>query len=341
MVKSHYVPQLILRNFCKDNKIQYFDLNTKKTESRSTKSVFMEKGYYPRELEQALCHKIEAQFANLLNNKILNERYRICLNAHDMLILKKYLIITMLRVRDDELEQNIWYRELKRSGFIAEYDSYQAFFSGDFYSNINRVLECKSRDSILALAEKGENLNLFTFIKDVIYSYNVFVKSNNSKEDFVISDRGWAGYRGPLGVKKLNAMMNMLEIKYDPFIEMLIHMSSPQDYAVYPLSKTMALVTISPAYKVLLPGAPYNIIYPEEAPTLSACLGFGDSKTIEPPENRMRKDGQKEYLYTIKQLPRHDVIFINGLMIKNADNYIGYADANLVKNSFAESGLTL
>lgn len=301
----------------------------------------MEKGYYPDELEQDLCHKTEVQFASLLNNKILNERHRICLNAHDMLILKKFLIITMLRVKEEGLEHNIWYRELKRSGFIGEHDSYQDFFSGDFYSNINRVLECKNRDSLIAIAKNGENLNLFTFIKDVIYSYNVFVKSNNAKEDFVISDRGWVGYRGPLGVKKLNAMMNMLEIRYDPFVEMLLHMSSPQDYAVYPLSNTLALITVSPAYKILLPGAPYNIIYPEEAPTLSVCLGFGDSNTIQPPENRMGKDGQKEYRYSIKQLSRHDVIFLNGLMIKNADSHIGFADEERVKNSFVENGLTI
>lgn len=341
MVKCHYIPQLILRNFCKDNKIQYFDLNTKKIESRSTKSVFMEKGYYPNELEQDLCHNTEVQFANLLNNKILNERYRISLNPNDMLILKKFLIITMLRVRDEGLKHNIWYRELKRSGFIEEQDSYQDFFSGDFYANINRVLECKNRDSIIALAEKGENLNLFTFIKDVIYSYNVFVKSNNVKEDFVISDRGWAGYRGPLGVKKMNAMMNMLETRYDPFIDMLLHMSSPQDYAVYPLANSLALITVSPAYKILLPGSPYNTVYPEEAPTLSACLGFGDSNIIQPPENRTGKNEQKEYRYNIKQLSRHDVIFLNGLIIKNADSYIGYADADRVKNSFVENGLTV
>jgi hypothetical protein len=34
---------------------------------------------------------------------------------------------------------------LKRSGFIEEQDSYQDFFSGDFYANINRVLECKKQ----------------------------------------------------------------------------------------------------------------------------------------------------------------------------------------------------
>jgi hypothetical protein len=29
MVKCHYIPQLLLRHFCKDNKIQYYNLETK------------------------------------------------------------------------------------------------------------------------------------------------------------------------------------------------------------------------------------------------------------------------------------------------------------------------
>ena len=341
MVKCHYIPQLLLRHFCKDNKIQYYNLETKTTESRSTKSVFIEKGYYPDELERDLCHKTEVQFANLLNTKILNERYRISLNEDDMLVLKKFLIITMLRIKDEGLEHNIWYRELMESGFIDKHDPYQCLFSGDFYDNINRVLECKSKESLLALAERGENLSLFTFIKNVLYSYNVFVKSNNAREDFVISDRGWAGYRGPLGVKKMNAMMSMLEIRYDPFVDMILHMSSPQDYAVYPLSNTLSLLTVSPFYKLLLPDAPYNIIFPEEAPTLTDCLGFGGSSIIQPPENSAGKNGRKEYRYSIKQLSKHDVIFLNGLMIKNADSYIGYADLDRVKNSFSKNGLTI
>ena len=37
MVNSHFIPQLILRHFCEDEKIQYYDLNSGNIESRSTK----------------------------------------------------------------------------------------------------------------------------------------------------------------------------------------------------------------------------------------------------------------------------------------------------------------
>ncbi len=336
MVNSHFVPQFLLRNFCKDEKIQYFDISEKTVEQRSTKSIFSERGYYPDSLEKELCYKIEAQFANVLNKKIVNERYKIILNPQDMLVLKKYLIITMLRVRDENLDHNIWYRELIKSEILPEDDATKALLGGDFYDAINKVLNANDIDVLLDMTEKERNINLFAFIKDAIYSYNVFVRTNNCKEDFVITDRGWAGYRGPMGVKKLNAMFNMLQIRYDPFIDMLLHMSSPQDYAIYPLSSTLALIAVSPAFKICLPGAPYNIIYPDEAPTLSQCLGFGTSDTIAPSDNKINRDGLKEFHYTIKQLIMKDVSFLNGLLINQADRYFAYADENRINHSLKE-----
>ena len=337
MVNSHFVPQFILRNFCADEKIQYYNLENKKAEERSTRSVYSEKGYYPINIEKSLCQKIEVQFANILNKKILNENYRISLNSKEMLILKKYLIITMLRVRDDNLEHNIWYHELKRSGIIVEDDLEKEFFSGDFYENINKVLECDDLDKLLDLVKKGDNLNLVTFIKDAVYSYNVFVRSNHSKEDFLIPDRGWAGYRGPVGVKKLNAMLNMPAFMFDPYVQMIWFMSSPQDYAIYPLSKSLALLAVSSAFKICLPGSPYKFIYPDEAPSLSACLGFGNANTIALPENQIKRDDTKEYRYQIKQLTKKDMAFLNGVLIKNADKYVCYADLGRVTYSLKEN----
>ncbi len=332
MINSHFIPQLILRHFCEDEKIQYYDIENKKTETRSTRTVFSEKGYYPEQLEKNLCNKIEVQFANILNKKLLNNNYKIVLTREDMLIFKKFLIITTLRVRDENMDHNSWYQVLKRDGFIPKNNENNDFFSGDFYENLNEILECDNLDTLIEIAHNG-NMNLFTYIKDIVYSYNVFVRTNNCKEDFVIPDRGWAGYRGPMSVKKMNAMYNMLELRYDPFIDMLLHMSSPQDYAIFPLARNFAVITMSPAFKICLPEAPYNIIYPDNAHSLSQCLGFGSSNTIAEPKNKMLRDGTKEYYYSIQQLSKMDVMFLNSLLIANADQYYGFANEQRVKSS--------
>lgn len=341
MVNNHYVPQLILRHFCEDDKIQYYNLENHTVESRNTKSVFSEKGYYPDELEQDLCHKVEVQFANVLNKKILSGSYKVSLTVEDMLTVKKFLIITTLRVRDDDLEHNAWYQVLKRDGFISEEDPYKEFFKGDFFDNLNRVLACKTQEELMQIIDTGENMNLFTFVKDVVYSYNVFVKSNNCKEDFIIPDRGWAGYRGPMSVKKLNAMLNMLEIRYDPYIDMLVQMSSPQDYMVFPLTRNLALIAMSPAFKICVKGAPYNIIYPDNAPSLSECLGFGYSDIINPPDNKFLRNGGKEYKYEVKQLSKQDVKFLNSLLLKNTEQFFGFASSERVKASLSDCSIEI
>ena len=82
---------------------------------------------------------------------------------------------------------------------------------------------------------------------------------------------------GPIGVRKMNALMQSGRIED----AMLLQMVSPQDYGIFPLSRNMAIITMSPAYKQHLKGSGTRIIYPPHAPTLSACLGFGSEDTIE------------------------------------------------------------
>lgn len=337
MVNSHFIPQLILRHFCEDEKIQYYDLNSGNIESKSTKSVFSEKGYYPENIEKGLCHKIEVQFANILNNKILKENYNIALTSEDLLTIKKYLIITTLRVKDENMEHNLWYKTLKRDGFIFENDPFKDIFSGDFYENMNKILECQNKEELVRIANKGENMNLFNYVKDVVFSYNVFVRTNNSKEDLIITDRGWAAYMGPIGVRKMNALMQSGRIED----AMLLQMVSPQDYGIFPLSRNMAIITMSPAYKQHLKGSGTRIIYPPHAPTLSACLGFGSEDTIEPPTNKFLKSGAMVYQYKIKQLVKRDVIFLNSLLLDYANQFFGYANADKVRSSLKEKNIDI
>ena len=137
MVKSHYVQQLILRNFGTDEIIHYCDLDKKIVETRNIKSTFAEKGYYPDEIESDLCYKTEKDFAYLLNSKILKERYKITLSPEELFTLKKYLIVTCIRYNVTEA--------------MSDFDNPQAMidsYSKEFYSNINKVLACENLDEM-------------------------------------------------------------------------------------------------------------------------------------------------------------------------------------------------
>ena len=49
-MNNHYIPQFLLKHFCEDGLIQYCDIENKKVESRNTRSIFSEKGYYPQQM---------------------------------------------------------------------------------------------------------------------------------------------------------------------------------------------------------------------------------------------------------------------------------------------------
>ena len=132
-------------------------------------------------------------------------------------------------------------------------------------------------------------------------------------------------------------MSNMLQIRFDPMIAMILQMSSPQDYAVFPITKNMAIITMSPAFKTCLPGAPYNHIYPDNAPSLSACIGFGSANTIIGSDKRILKDGTAEYRYEIQQLNKADVCFLNALLLNNADKFFAFSNLDKVRFSLEQN----
>lgn len=331
MVNSHYIPQLILRNFCVDNNIQYCDIENRKTQSRTTRSVFSEQGYYPDELERDLCEKIESQFANLLNNKLLKERYNIVLSAGELLTLKKYLIITIIRYKTDEFEH-----ELALQGLSAEEIE---SIKGNFYENINKILACNTQEELFDYCDldySKNNLNLFSYVKDIVQSYIVFVKSNNCKEDFVIPDKGWASYEGPFHVEKLTATLDIANMRGNPWFYDMARMLTPHDYSIFPLSRNMAVMSMSVFFRLFFESAILKSI--GGGLTLSQILGFKSASKVIPPIPKDVPGRGREYHYAIQQLSKSDVVFFNSLLLDNAEQFFAYADKNSVRQSINAYG---
>lgn len=333
MVNSHYIPQLILRHFCVDNHIQYCDIERQMVQERTTRTVFSEQGYYPDELEYDLCVKIESQFGNLLNNNLIKERYKITLNAEEMLLLKKYLLISIFRYRTDELEKDPILQGLSKKQLEN--------LGGNFFDNINKILQCRTKEEVFRyvdIASSETNINLMAYVKDILCSYIVFVRTNNCKEDFIIPDRAWATYEGPIHIKKFTGTIELAMKTGDPLLMQIAAMTTPHDYSIFPLTKDLAVMTISPFFKLCLSGSSYNIKFTEEAPTLSKSLGFGSEKTITPPTPRETYGKVSEYVCEIQQLSKGDTIFLNSLLLSNADKYFAYADIERVLQSIKSYG---
>lgn len=327
MMNNHYIPQFLLKHFCEDGLIQYCDIENKKVESRNTRSIFSEKGYYPDELEHDLCNKIESQFSKLLNDKLAVSRYKVILNSDEMFILKKYMIVTALRYNSRELEDDPIISKLP-------FDE-KTKLIGDFYSRITTVLNCKNQIEMLQLinVEKLNNIGLFTYIKSIMHSYTIIVKTNNSKQDFNITDRGCARYSGPISAEKAFMLLDAAKESNDPFLWQLASAVSVHDYSLFPITKNMALINMSVFFKLFTKASPYRAMFSNLSSTINSVLGFGDISLIEDPKVKNMLKGYKEYTMEIKQLSSTDVFFLNFLLFSLCNKNFAFANKSRIVQS--------
>lgn len=339
MIKSHYVPQFILRNFYTNDKITYCDLDKKKTELRNTRSVFSEEGYYPEGIEKDLCKKAEYLFANLYHNKLEEAKSRIVLTREELFIVKKYLIVSAIRFKNDEKDFD-----------KAQLDILGPEFKMDYDRSLNEILACNSAEDLfneifktqayiarrfgIDLGDEKENPNipLWAEMKDIADAYIVFVKARE-KEKFLIPDVGRAIYEGPMKSRKMEAMLHAIMNPLDPKLLQIMNMISPRDYTFYPLSKNFGILSMDILYKFLSEGAfHFDITFPKDCPTISAALGFGDRNTIMPA--KVRGNGaNKEYIFDVKNLTTGDVCHLNSLMLIEAKRFVACGELSEIENT--------
>jgi len=338
MVRSHYIPQFILRNFCENDKITYCDINKREISSRNTRSVFSEIGYYSEETETDLNNKIEHIFANLYHNKLENARYTIELTPEELFTLKKYLIVASLRYRFKYTEE-----DKKRI------DSMEKAFKPEFENDIKEILNINTVNEAYNIINKIDSqlydfrnidkiqnseeysIPLWAETKDIIQSYIVFVQAPK-EEEFIIPELGRGMYYGSIAFKKLSFIVNLLlqgRVDLDPLSTSV----TIRDYSIFPLSKRLAVISISSFYELYcdLNGL-YNVRFPEDFPTVSEALGFGDKNLILPPRIKYTRKGNF-YQYEIKNLSVKDICILNSVMINETTDYFAFSNSSRIKNT--------
>lgn len=186
-------------------------------------------------------------------------------------------------------------------------------------------------DNLIAPQSSGNKtsdikMSLWAEMKDVLQSHPIFVKAPQ-KEDFLINDIGKGIYEGPLSHKKLFALLDSGIKQSNPIMMQIAMMLTPRDYTVIPLSKKLAVVSMSVFYKTLTDSElSMNVELPEECPTVSGVLGFGNRNVIKPPKVKYHPGGGAEYQYEIQQLSIADVSHFNALMIAEANHHVACSD---------------
>lgn len=337
-MNSHYIPQFILRNFCNDNgNLVYCDFDNKTTSVRNTKSVFAESDYYPDKLESDLCHKIEHAFANLFHNKLENAKGSIDLTADEMFILKKYLIISCLRYK--------YYMTDRDKEFLKKIPKeYHNLYRVDSIEAINKIISIENDDElnkylehimeVRHLAYNGQtdksdyNLQILMDAREAYYNDLIFLQSN-SNEEFVIPDTGRAMYmvKDPLA-KMLYAVSIKISEPNHP-LNKLIDKLTPRDYTFYPLSKKLALLSVSPFYKGLLDISEENKQY--NAKKFAEALGFFNYKIME--SFAEKSDGN--YSFPVLSIDDYDIQHFNSLSLNQSKHFIACSDLSKIQQSIS------
>lgn len=317
MLRSHYIPQFILRAFCEDDKIQYMDLSSKVVEPRNTRSVFSVDGYYPEQLEHDLNDKIEKVFAPV-HKRILASTGKLTLSAAEMFLLKKFLLVAVLRYNAKDVLGELLFAGMSES----ERDS----IFGKFFENIERILECKNKQELTNFYQFGfdnSNLTLTAYAKDILGSYQIFVSSKDYGREFLLPDKGNAWYMGRLAMEEASIIGEMAGKYHDEFFLQTLSMMTPHDYVVFPLSKNIATICMSPFYKFAADNPHFTV----EKSWVQEALGFGNGYMLKQARVSFDRDKKPiDYGFDIKALCGRDVEFLNKLLLQNAEHHIAFAN---------------
>lgn len=318
MIRSHYIPQFILRAFYEDDKIQYMDLASKRIEHRNSKSVFSEDGYYPEQLEHDLCDKIERDFASV-HKKILESSGKFTLSAAEMFLLKKFLLVSIIRYKEPLSKED--------QAILEDYsESERETLFGNFFDNINKILKCKTKDEITNFYDyqhADTNLHLTAYAKDILGSYLIFVTSKDCGREFLISDKGYSWYMGQLAMEKVFILAEDVQKRLDPLLIQTLTQLTPHDYTIFPLSKNIAVVNMSPFYKFLADNSRYTISKDQ----IQGTLGFGNGNILRQARVSFDRNNKPiDYGFEVKPLCGRDVEFLNRLLMQNAESHIAFAN---------------
>ena len=96
MSSCHYVPRLILRKF--SDRLSLYNVKTGELkENIPLEHAYAIENFYDAETEKKLNLRIESQFGGLLSNLILKRDKEISLSRANVLLVKKFLLISILR----------------------------------------------------------------------------------------------------------------------------------------------------------------------------------------------------------------------------------------------------
>lgn len=342
-ITNHYVPRLVLRKF--SDKLSVYNVKTGElSENIKPEHAFEQCGLYNDEIESKLNLKIESQFGNLLSNILLQNNKEISLTRLQVLLIKKFLLISELRTIQNEalLQREREFHKIFGFPFVEKTIEGETPYEY-WMRTISVVLDSDGTpDSIRERPDKTYAAYRWSMV--INSGYIAFWDAPDNKDEFVITDigmtseneKGWDGHYihndRKLGFLKtiLNCVTSEAEKRE---INRVIYNTCnfSENFMMFPISARRMIVLICPFYKIwfslnedvinLMPLGNLTVIPNEEL--------FQPNRNYYEATHSFVNTGKyhenDRYIYDIKNLNRDEIRYCNALFMDRIDTYLGFS----------------
>lgn len=347
MSNNHYVPRLILRKF--GDKLSLYNVKTGELkENIPPEHAYAIQGFYDNETEKKLNLKIESQFGGLLANLILKRENEISLSRANVLLIKKFLLVSMIRSVQAEhwvQRERMFYKLCPPAPF--EEKQIEGESPNEYWlRTINVILDTDGTPQQVR-NHPDRTYPAYRWACIVNSAYLSFWDAPSNRDEFVITDigmtseneKGWDGVRVH-NQKKLDYIAKLLEStngksERDNLLNLLDTVTNfSENFQMFPISSKRMIVLISPFFKFRYFRKSLGV----PVPNLSDLTVIPNEKLFEPNRNhyvlpQMPNKGyqyheEDKYIYDVKVLTTDEIRYCNALFLDRIDTHLGFSSLN-------------
>ncbi len=359
-MNTHYIPRLLLKHFAEENKVCVYDSATASYTRKKIKNTFTMEDAFDEELENAFATKLEGPFGDLLNHKLLSGE-KITIDRRENLLMRKFMMINALRspltnhsweeiveITKTQNHPSVHMAEFMRR-FSPEFrELFNSVYSKNTYiSDLKKAMEIESLEDISGAKEdSGISIKLSFAAKYAMAATVAFWDCTDSGQEFILprlqgisemDNKGIVHKSIVLADRKEGLEKEWLPEDMKAEIMSMLYGSTifSDNYGVYPLSPTRALVCFSPYFKAFFPmkAANSRITYPPLLDGKQFAMHFYKPMRLElfkPCTN----NNNSIYHYSVKQLTAAETQGINALMMNAETEEFVFHDYEKIRGSF-------
>ena len=347
MSNCHYVPRLILRKF--SEKLSLYNVKTGELkENIPPEHAYAMQGFYDDETENKLNLKIESQFGGLLSNLILKRENEIRLSRANVLLIKKFLLVSMIRSiqAEDWMQMEKHFYSLCPPAPFEEKQIEGESPNEYWLRTINVILDTDGTPQQV-LNHPDKTYPAYRWACIVNGAYLAFWDAPSNRDEFVITDigmtseneKGWDGVRVH-NRKKLDYIAKLLKStndksEYKNLSNLLYTVTNfSENFQMFPISSKRMIVLISPFFKFRYFMKSSGISVPD----LRDLTVIPNEKLFEPNRNhyvlpQMPNKGYQyheddKYIYDVKVLTTDEIRYCNALFMDRIDTHLGFSSLN-------------